>query len=789
MKEYRLKTRMLTSWVVTVVLMGLVAPSASPQDDSTVAQGAAQAEQATTTTDAAGSAVPRLVRFSGLVTDGTGKVQTGVLGLTFALYQEQTGGVPLWVETQKVQLDDQGRYTVLLGATQAEGLPLDLFTSGKARWLGVTPHLPAVGEQPRVLLVGVPYALKAADAETLGGKPASAFLTTQAAPSLTDAGTQAVIQSLSVAAGAASVAQNPGPLAITGSGTPNFIPIWTSSTNLGNSTVSEVGGTVNVKGTLQLPATGTATAAKGFNSQPLDSIGSSFSSTLSVAVNQHFRLQVEPVGNNTPSPSGKISLLYAPGTGTPAETGLSIAKNGRITFASGQTFPGTGTITGVTAGTDLTGGGTTGTVTLNLNVAATDARYARLGTANTFVGNQSITGNLSDSGNISATGSVSGGSASFSGAVSGGNGTFSGNVSGANLTTSGTVSGKTGSFTGNVSGANLSAGGTVSGATGSFTGEVTANEFFADTNSTEAVVGISTVSNGVYGESDHDSGFQAATLGWEFGSTQETLGLWGFTASAIGAGVYGESVNSSTVGSGIFPNAGVWGDTGNIGNDGVLGTADDAFPMVAFNNSTIRTTSFFENETTGSSTAPIFRTVNNFFGGACTIDVSGDLSCTGSKSAVVPADNGTRKVALYAVESPQNWFEDFGSGTLAGGVAAVTLEPTFAQTVNTAMEYHVFLTPKGDCKGLYVANETPASFEVHELGGGQSNVAFDYRIVAHRKGYESVRLADKTKEFGYPAPDSVRKAQPTKPPIPSKRAKPAVSKLAAANVQPATTHK
>ena len=111
--------------------------------------------------------------------------------------------------------------------------------------------------------------------------------------------------------------------------------------------------------------------------------------------------------------------------------------------------------------------------------------------------------------------------------------------------------------------------------------------------------------------------------------------------------------------------------------------------------------------------------------------------------------------------------------------------PTFAETVNTAMEYHVFLTPKGDCKGLYVANKTPAGFEVHELGGGQSNVAFDYRIVAHRKGYENVRLADKTKEFQPP------KFRPrnARAPAPMKRAKPAVSKLAAANVQPATTHK
>ena len=60
----------------------------------------------------------------------------------------QEGGSPLWSESQKVQVDEQGRYTVLLGATQAEGLPLDLFTSGKALWLGVQPQLPGAVEQP-----------------------------------------------------------------------------------------------------------------------------------------------------------------------------------------------------------------------------------------------------------------------------------------------------------------------------------------------------------------------------------------------------------------------------------------------------------------------------------------------------------------------------------------------------------------------------------------------------------------------------------------------------------------
>jgi hypothetical protein len=41
-----------------------------------------------------------------------------------------------------------------------------------------------------------------------------------------------------------------------------------------------------------------------------------------------------------------------------------------------------------------------------------------------------------------------------------------------------------------------------------------------------------------------------------------------------------------------------------------------------------------------------------------------------------------------------------------------------------------------------VSRETSSSFEVRELGGGTSNVAFDYRIVAKRLGYESKRLVD-----------------------------------------------
>jgi hypothetical protein len=132
-------------------------------------------------------AVPRLIKFAGTFKDAQGKPLSNTVGLTFAIYKDQEGGAPLWLETQNAQLDEQGHYTVLLGATKSEGLPLELFSSGAPRWLGVQVQLPGEVEAPRVLLVSVPYALKSADADTLGGIPASAFVLAQ--PSSTASGT------------------------------------------------------------------------------------------------------------------------------------------------------------------------------------------------------------------------------------------------------------------------------------------------------------------------------------------------------------------------------------------------------------------------------------------------------------------------------------------------------------------------------------------------------------------------------------------------------------------------
>ncbi len=119
---------------------------------------------------------------------------------------------------------------------------------------------------------------------------------------------------------------------------------------------------------------------------------------------------------------------------------------------------------------------------------------------------------------------------------------------------------------------------------------------------------------------------------------------------------------------------------------------------------------------------------------------SGALVATGLKSAAVKVDNGEYRL-LYAMESPETWFEDVGGGSLQNGVATVQIDPLYAQTANTQIEYRVFLTPEGDCRGLYVVNKTASSFEVRELQGGASNISFSYRIVAKRKGYEDVRMA------------------------------------------------
>ena len=650
--------------------------------------------------------VPRRVNFSGKAVDAQGKTISGIAGVTFAIYGDQYEGAPLWLETQNVQADAKGNYTAQLGATRPDGLPLDLFSSGEARWLGV--RINGGEEQPRLLLLSVPYALKAADAETIGGLPPSAFML--AAPQVSGSS----ISGDPVASSSASVAATSSNVTTTG-GTINALPLWTTATNVqssaltqtGNGTTAKIGigttapattldvkGAETVRGALTLPATATATSKAGANSQPERMVASSFSSATSSAVNQTFQWQAEPAANNTASPSGTLNLLYGLGATAPGETGININNKGVITFAKGQTFPGTGTgtVTSVAlsapssdftvSGSPVTSNGTLG---LKWAVAPTSAN-----TPNAIVkrdGSGNVSANTVSATTLGAASLLLTSSLSLTSNTS-----PSANV--ASVDPSGVA----------ILGQNTSGTGTGIGVYG-VTGSTDFNSY------------------GVAGVANNSSGGVPTGV---FGQAVSGFGVRGLTG--VNSGFYG-----------LVTGAGVWGDGGGSGV-GVEGTADDGGAGDFVNNSG------------GSPTLSAFNVTSGIAlyagggGGDCDVDTNGNFACTGSIEQVVALDGGTRKVGLSAIESPKNWFEDFGSAQLAGGSAIVALDPDFVQTVNAEMDYHVFLTPNGDSHGIYVAKKTATSFEVREQGGGTSSIAFDYRIVALRKKYENVRFADHTND-------------------------------------------
>jgi len=257
------------------------------------------------------------------------------------------------------------------------------------------------------------------------------------------------------------------------------------------------------------------------------------------------------------------------------------------------------------------------------------------------------------------------------------------------------------------------------------------------------VLGSSISGDGVFAASAYNSGVEA--------QSSDGFGLRGLSENYVGA--YGVFTTPSNTGSG-FSSVGTWGDTNVSGAIAVVGTADDGNALFGKNNTVNHETLYAENDSgfVNGNTPFVARFAGPGSSTYCEIvrdsndNGTGDLICTGSKSAAVPVD-GNRMVRLYAVEAADNWFEDAGGGQLANGVAVVALDPVFAQTVSGDLDYRVFLTPNGDCKGLYVDHKSGSSFEVHEFGGGHSNIAFDYRLMAKRKGFENVRMEDVTADF------------------------------------------
>jgi hypothetical protein len=631
--------------------------------------------------------VPHLVQFGGIARDVNGKPLIGTVGITFLLYSEEQGGAPLWMETQNVQADVKGHYSVELGATKPDGLPTDEFTSGEARWLGV--QIAGQEEQPRVLLLAVPYALKAADASTIGGLPPSAFVRVNpgggTAPSGNDSlttgnassGTSAFDSSSKN--GASSLANK---TVVTPGGKTDFLPLWTSSNVLGNSAL--------------------------------------------------FQSSSGQIGLNTTTPGAALDVS------APNQIGLFVA----------------GPFSGVGAGLQLH---TTGTGGKGWEILATGKTSAQ-GPSKLNIRDLST---AADVFTIAPGGQV-----------------------GIGITTPGTVlqvtdHNVTGTIVGTVIAADAFKVGTavfadVTGTSGLSEGVF--GQILSPVTGSAAVIGeangTSGQTSGVSGFNESGGRFAAGVVAAEEASSGFTLGVSAVSDSPNGTGVLGLGQGMSNTGNALVGCCafGVWGDTRSnvFGDAALIGTADDARAIYLQNNSTIVPTAFMFQ---GAANQLALQAGGN--GGFCTIDSNGHENCPNGFSETAAVASGARRVALYAMESPQHWFEDFGGGRLANGSASVTIETTFAETVNANSDYHVFLTPEGDCRGLYVSHKTASGFEVHELSGGQSNVDFSYRIVALRRGLENVRMPDVTeqwKKVNAPLPKSApgpRLRLPARPPAPN----------------------
>jgi hypothetical protein len=521
-----------TVWGTVLLIISATAVWSQQNANSAVDQPAGSTSQ-----------LPRLVRFSGTLKDVDGRPLTGITGVTFSLYSEQAGGAALWLETQNITADSNGHYVALLGSSTPDGLPAEIFTSEQARWVGV--QVSGQAEQPRVLLVAVPYALKSGDAETIGGLPASAFVLANGAQGAAVGTKSAPAPASNAASKNAVPPANPD---VTGKGVVDYIPMWDTTSDIVDSIIFQKSSEIGIN---------TTTPA----------------ATLDVNGKTGIRDTL------TLFPKSTDSTLAINGTA------FKIDQTGKVKFVTGQTFPGAGTITGVTTapGSGLSGGGTTGMLSLKVPSA---------GITNAMLANSTITLNANAAGGITTPGAMTLGSTYTMGlktcsanqvleyvgsawtCASVGTGTITGVTAGTDLT----GGGATGTVTLNVdttkvpqlaSANTFTANQTISGnltATGAVFGQTA---IFSGNNSSQ-VEGLSQAGNGIYGNTAGVSGLAngfAAVLG----DSQSYFGVWGTSGS--NDGVHGNSVSGNGVAG--FSQSGYAGVYGN-GGTGVAGASSSA---------------------------------------------------------------------------------------------------------------------------------------------------------------------------------------------------------------------
>lgn len=117
------------------------------------------------------------------------------------------------------------------------------------------------------------------------------------------------------------------------------------------------------------------------------------------------------------------------------------------------------------------------------------------------------------------------------------------------------------------------------------------------------------------------------------------------------------------------------------------------------------------------------------------IIAGGSMQVYGTKNRIVETENYAERLQ-YCYETPTPMFGDVGEGAIdKTGKCYVWLDDVFAETIDTDVQYQIFLQAYGE-GNVYVNERSPSYFVVC----GTPGLAFGWEIKAVQKGYDTVRL-------------------------------------------------
>jgi hypothetical protein len=509
--------------------------------------------------------VPQVFRYTYTLPESQ-RVSAGMtLDSTVRIYSNDLGGSPIWLERFRLVPDLNWRLSIYLGSTTG-GLPPSIFQSNAARWISV--QIEGFEESPRAALISVPYALKARDADTLGGLPASAYLV-----NLARLGTASDNNSRTTTTGTTTY-QYLTP------GAQNLVPKFINSTDLGGSQITDTGlgvgigvsnpqemFDVNGRTLLRSTSRGPAGLWLGTNDSSSAFIGLSASDPASSLVLSHGgfpRITLTQAGQVGIGVDAPISALHVKG-----DIRLS---SGALYFPDGTSLS-TAPVIGV-GSTAIAAGDSS--ITVGTSNATTTVAVADLGVTSTKIADLSVTTAKIADGSVTAA-KLAPGAITVSGFAGLAQNSFTGEqtVQINNPNTSGISS-----YNSSAAGPSVAIFGETSSTTGlairahsaATTGKATALHATAESTTgygTYSVANATTGNNyGVYGVSRSSGG--TGVMGDALATTGTTYGVYGQTAAGnYSAGVYGVASNANATDT----NYGVYGKANGIYGIGVIGSA------------------------------------------------------------------------------------------------------------------------------------------------------------------------------------------------------------------------